>query len=171
VRGQRPLQHPALLAGHRQQRELAPLGGRESLPVPRCPAGVLPATAKRWRELWKSRVSEAWDRQSDLPALTRYILLLDRWLRHDEMVRTAPMLRGSKDQLRANPLATRMDAIESQLRDLENDLGLTPAARVRLGISLVEARSALDRYLDGHQEDDDGEDDPRDLLMGTGAGQ
>jgi P27 family predicted phage terminase small subunit len=164
VRGQRPLKHPVLLSGHRRKRDLVELDAGPREAPPRCPSGVLPATAKKWRALWQSRVAQIWDRTSDLPVLTRYILLWDRWQRYDDLVRQAPMLRGSKEQLRANPLASRMDAIETQLRAMEDQLGLTPAARLRLGISLVEARTALEHYLEANDDADD-EEDPRDLLQ------
>jgi len=140
MRGPRTLKDPTLLRGHRTSRDLVPL----DLPAdtaPRCPTGLLPETRKYWRELWGSRVATAWDRASDLPAVTRYIRLLDRWLRYDALVAQTPLVRGSKDQVRPNPLAPRMDAIEGQVRALEEQLGLTPASRLRLGISLV----SLDR--------------------------
>jgi P27 family predicted phage terminase small subunit len=157
MRGQRALKHPALLAGHRRRREMVRVEGGGGQPVPRPPAGLLPVTVKTWRSLWRSRVAQSWDRSSDLPVVTRYALLLDRWQRYDDIVRGAPMVRGSKDQLRANPLASRMDAIESQLRSLEDQLGLTPAARLRLGISLVEAQTALSRQWtwDGREPEGD----------------
>jgi P27 family predicted phage terminase small subunit len=167
MRGQRPLKNPALLAGHRRRQDVVGLDHAPVVAPPRCPPGVLPGTANRWRSLWRSRVAQAWDRSSDLPALTRYILLMDRWLRYDELVRQAPLVRGSKDQLRANPLALRMDALEGQMHALEEQLGLTPAARMRLGISLVEARNALDTYLQQSPADD--ERDPRELLRDGGS--
>lgn len=53
------------------------------------------------------------------------------------------MVKGSKGQVRANPLAARIDALEAQLRALEEHLGLTPASRVQLGIRLIEGQNAL----------------------------
>lgn len=132
------------------------VGAAPTATPPRCPQGVLPETRRLWRSLWKSRVSQAWDRESDLPAVVRYVRLLDRWLRYDAMVTQTPLVRGSREQVRPNPLAVRIDAIEGQVRSLEDQLGLTPAARVRLGISLVEARTALERWQD--DEEDEGED-------------
>ena len=89
-----------MLRGHRTSRDLVFL----DLPAdtaPRCPTGLLPETRKYWRALWGSRVACAWDRASDLPAVTRYIRLLDRWLRYDALVAQTPLVRGSKDQVRS----------------------------------------------------------------------
>lgn len=165
VQGQRPLTHPALLRGHRTGRDLVAIGHRPVVPPPTAPKALLPETKRYWRMLWQSRVASAWDRESDLVAVTRYIKLLDRWLRFDALVTQAPLVRGSKDQLRANPLSLRMDAIEGQVRGLEEQLGLTPAARLRLGISLVEAQTVVDRYLADSEE----REDPRAMLRREAA--
>ena len=156
MRGQRPLTHPALLRGHRQGRDTVTLDEAPSTPAPRAPAGLLDETRRHWRQIWGSRVASAWDRDSDLVALTRYIRLLDRWLRYDALLREAPLVRGSQGQVRPNPLSLRMDAVEGQVRGLEEQLGLTPAARLRLGIELMEKRVTRWTY----PEDIDVEEDP-----------
>jgi P27 family predicted phage terminase small subunit len=167
MRGPRTLKDPALLRGHRPQRGLVRLDRAPAVAPPRCPKDILPETRRFWRELWGSRVANAWDRESDLPAVTRYIRLLDRWLRYDGLVSQTPLVRGSKDQVRPNPLAPRMDAIEGQVSALEEQLGLTPAARLRLGISLVEALER-DVRRSPWQEEAVGRPDHRYLLRPTG---
>ena len=109
-----PLTHPDLLQGHRRHRALVTVSDRPPGRAPAAPAGLLPATRSRWTALWRSNLACVWSRETDLAAITRYVLNLDKWLRYEEMVARMPMLKGSKGQLRANPLAGRMDALEGQ---------------------------------------------------------
>ena len=147
MRGSRPLTHPSLLSGHRQHRQLVPVGGQAPAPPPPPPGGLLPGTRTCWRRLWRSNVATAWNRDTDLVAITRYILNLDKWVRYEELVARMPMVKVAKGQLRANPLASRMDALEGQLRFTEEQYGLTPASRLRLGLEIVEHRRSLHEEL------------------------
>jgi P27 family predicted phage terminase small subunit len=151
MRGSRPLKATPLVSGrHRRRRGpgVTLYEEQEARRPPPAPKGLLPSSAATWRRLWRSRVAQSWDRTSDLPVLTRYILLLDRWHRYDELVRQAPVVKGSKGQVRPHPLAARIDAIESQVRVLEEHLGLTPASRVRLGITLDDGPGELDLLME-----------------------
>jgi len=142
MRGSHPYKHPATLVGHRPSRPLTRIGPVEGLAPPRAPRGLSAPVRRLWGELWTSRVGSSWDRASDLPAMLRYIHNLERYLRYGELVTQMPMVKGSTGQLRANPLAARMDALEGQLRTAEEQYGLSPLARVRLGIELVKGESA-----------------------------
>ena len=51
----------------------------------------------------------------------------------------ALVVKGSTGQIRANPLADLALKLEGSIGRLEGELGLTPAARQRMGIRLVQA--------------------------------
>jgi P27 family predicted phage terminase small subunit len=158
---------PDIARGHRRHPQLVEVEGRAAR-APRPPAGLREETRKLWGQLWHSPVAHAWDPQSDLPVLVRYIRLLDRWLRYDELLSRAPLVQGSRGQLRPNPLAARLDAVEGQVHALEEQLGLTPVARMRLGLSLFAARKAIATRRDTRDEAERrrelAEPDPRRVL-------
>lgn len=166
MRGSRPTTHPSQRVGHRRQPTLTQVpSGTTRVPV--APTGLSPRVHRVWRLLWKSGAAGTWDPAADLPALTRYIRNLDRWMGHEEIVRKAPVVRGSKGQLRANPLANRMDALDGSLRATEEQFGLTPLGRMRLGIEVVKGPSPWERLQQSLNEPDtddiefEGEDDER----------
>ena len=86
-----------------------------------------------------------WEPLADLPAISRYIVDLNTWLVYRAIVDKSPLVKGSTGQLRANPLARRMDLIALQLRSAEEHFGLTPLSRMRLGIEYTTAMSALEQ--------------------------
>ena len=138
MRGQRPLSDPERLLGHRQHQEVRKVRQRPSRRMPPAPADLGKEAATLWRRLWKSRVSAEWDVDSDRPAVERYVRMVERWLTFDGLVRRAPMVQGSMGQLRPNPLTVQVIALEGQVRALEEQLGLTPASRVRLGVRVLD---------------------------------
>ena len=143
MRGNRPQKHPALLQGHRRHPLPRTLDEGPPLVPPPAPRGLLAGSRRHWHDLWRSPVARTWDRGSDLPALIRYIANLDRWLRYEKLVVQAPLVRGSTGQLRPNPLARRMDALEDQMRSAEDRFGLNAVSRLRLGIEVLDARRSL----------------------------
>jgi P27 family predicted phage terminase small subunit len=143
---------PDIARGHRRHPQLVEVEGRAAR-APRPPEGLREETRKLWGQLWHSPVAQAWDPHSDLPVLVRYIRLLDRWLRYDELLGRAPLVQGSRGQLRPNPLAARLDAVEAQVHVLEEHLGLTPSARMRLGLSLFVGRQAVSSWRTRDQRD------------------
>ena len=149
MRGTRALKRPELLTGHRRHPALRRIDTLPAGDPPPVPVGLRPATEETWSRLWASKLASAWNRDTDLEAIRRYVLNLDKWHRYEEMVAQVPMLKGSKGQLRANPLATRMDALEGQLRFTEEQYGLTPASRIRLGLEILDrGRNVLEDLLE-----------------------
>lgn len=149
MRGTRPLKRPELLQGHRRHAQLRSVNTVPTEAPPPAPGGLSADGAGVWERLWQSKLACAWNRETDLCALTRYVLNLDKWLQYEAMVARVPMVKGSKGQLRANPLATRMDALEGQLRFTEEQYGLTPASRIRLGLEILErGRDVLEDLLE-----------------------
>ena len=60
-----------------------------------------------------------------------------------EIVRQTLVVRGSKDQLRLNPVADLVTKLETIILRLETELGLTPMSRARLGIATGQAQLTL----------------------------
>lgn len=145
--------HPSTLQGHRPRPNLVALPALRRLPAPPLPR--LPdaqtwhrLTRARWREMWAGDVAGTWDRKGELGPLYRYILTFDRWLQYDELVRKAPIVKGSMGQLRENPLATRLSVLNAELGRFEEKYGLTPSDRMRLGIELGGAAQGLKTAAD-----------------------
>lgn len=98
----------------------------------------------RWREIWASDVAQIWDRNGDMGRLVRYILNFDQWLKLTEAIAGREVVRGSRGQVRANPLFNVRIGLELELKAAEEKLGLTPMDRMRLGIELGGAARGLD---------------------------
>jgi len=54
------------------------------------------------------------------------------------------MVAGSQGQPRLNPALDGIMKLEGAILRLENELGLTPSARLRLGITFADASNSLD---------------------------
>lgn len=105
---------------------------------------LLPETVDEWEAFWASPLAGAVDRTTDVPALRRLF-----WLR-DERERTATLYRGerltfgSTGQLTLSPFGRQLSALDAEIRQLEDRFGLSPTARLRLGIQMGEAKRTLD---------------------------
>ncbi len=128
---------PDALLGHRAKAprpQPAPAPG--ALRPPPARAEWLPATRAAWRAFWASDMA-AVAAAVDLPAIGRLFAMYDQHARAMEVVGRALVVRGSTGQIRANPLADLALKLEASIGRLEGELGLTPAARQRMGIRLV----------------------------------
>lgn len=131
-------------------------------PAPECPAGMLAVTRKRWDEYWASPVSAAVDRHSDIARLERWIRQVDEYERVQRVFRKSRLVRGSTGQPVLNPLAAYINTLEQSIARTETEFGMTPMARLRLGIAVGEAhRSLAELNAEVNADDDDEWDDPR----------
>ena len=143
ARGRGPLPK---VAGERQRRnrrqtaELLPQNGAP--PVPR--KQWLKATKAVWAAYWSSPVAGAVDRRTDEPAVYRLFNLVDLADRAYRSYERQPFIKGSQGQKVVNPQATMMLRMYQELRLLGQELGVGPAARLRLGIQTVKAQEKLD---------------------------
>ena len=133
----------------------------ESGPIPPAPPGLLKKSRERWEAFWRSKLAGYVDVGSDLHRLERWIADVDEFDRLREAYGKKPTVEGSKGQPRLNPLASRLSTLERQIRDAEDQFGMTPAARLRLGINFNGAGGPitaddLNRMIEGG-EDADGE--------------
>jgi P27 family predicted phage terminase small subunit len=134
--------------------------------LPRAGAVVAPApggawlepTVARWSEFWQSPLS-AQVESSDHGALRRLFWLYDECDRLLEAIdATGRVVAGSQGQPRANPLYKQVQEFQAEARQLEDRFGLSPKARLALGISFAEAAMGLDALnerLAARMSDDD----------------
>ena len=161
-------------AGRRQRRNRADIGlvpvvARE---VPAVPRGErwLAVTRERWEAFWGSPVASIVDAESDLPALGRLWAMYDELERCRRAFRAQRYVKGSAGQQRLNPVADHIRALEPLIRALEDRFGLTPQARLRLGIEFGQAHRSLAELNEAFDADLGGEADPRlEVIEGMGS--
>ena len=91
--------------------------------------------------------------------------MYDQYARVQKVVKKSLVVRGSTGQIRTNPLAEHALKLETQILRLENELGLTPMARQRLGIAVGEAATSLASINELLNSTDDPMTDPRILEL------
>jgi len=114
----------------------------------------LPAAQPHWRE----QVVEAWNdfwmspladtkllAVTDQPALLRLFEFRNRLLSALEAYEAEPIVEGSMKQVTLSPWALEVNRLESVVSKLEALFGLTPMARMKLGISFEEGVSLAAR--------------------------
>lgn len=116
-------------------------GGLAAAPEPT--AGWLQATKAEWAEFWGSPLVQATLPGTDTPMIRRLFGLRDERERMMRVVRRGRVVAGSKGQARPNPLYPQVASFDAEIRQLEDRIGLSPQARLRLGISLGEAVRSL----------------------------
>lgn len=133
--------------------------------VPDPPKGLSAARKREWQTVWSSELGASWNQDSDLIAVTRLFTLYDRLTKYErEAEKDGLVQKGSTGQKSLHPLMKAADALRSQVLALEDRMGLSPMARLKLGIALGDAQQSLDemnRRLAAGEEDDDDEFDPR----------
>ena len=135
--------------------------------LPVCPeklAGRQPldSTVEAWDRLWSSDVATVLDLRSDMESVLRWAALLDERERTFRAFRRNRLVAGSMGQLVLNPLWAVVRACDTELRALEDRIGLSPKARLQLGITYGEAAKSLDEMNRMLEEDDDALDDTGD---------
>lgn len=153
------LKHPDV-----RQRRNKPAPLREVLPpaspdpAPSPPADLLPTTRDLWEQFWTSAVAASVDRISDLPALHRLWSLYDERERTQRAYRRRRLMKGASGQPVVSPLQKVLVHLDGEIRQLEDRFGLTPLARLRLGIAIGDAARSLDD-LNRLVEDSDNDGD------------
>lgn len=134
--------------------------------VPRPPAGLSPRGRVRWRQYWRSEVARLADPVIDRPCVERWIRCLDQYEQILPQVTAEPLVPGSMGQPVLNPLAGFAQQLLAEIRRAEQELGLTPLARLRLGITLGEARvvAARAEAMRAQQQAAEMAEDPRRIL-------
>ena len=101
-------------------------------------------TVERWVQFWASPLAQQVE-QSDLGSFRRLFWLYDELDRLREAIeQTGRVVAGSQGQPRPNPLYKQVETFQAEARQLEDRFGLSPLARLRLGITFADAASSLD---------------------------
>lgn len=133
--------------GHRKHAERTVITivpkGPKAPPIPRVDPDWLPKVKRMWRDFWRDPLSAS-IAPTDIPVLRRLFDYRDRWQRAMDLTVGEIVVRGSVDQVRLHPLADHCTKLEAAMIRLETELGLTPMARARLGITIGEAMDSLD---------------------------
>jgi P27 family predicted phage terminase small subunit len=130
-------------------------------PTPPAPSGLLAASTRAWSTLWGSPLASAF-LPSDLPALSRLFELRDERVRAFRAARKARVVQGSKGQPVLSPMVGYVASLDAEIRNLEDRFGLTPRARLQLGVTFGEAHRSLADVNASFLEDDRHEDDVED---------
>ena len=144
-----PRKPPGKALGHRRHDFIVLEGGNET-PVPKPPTGLLVSSERRWAAFWRSGVAEVIDPAADLPRLERWIKDSDEFTRVSRDVdRIGRMVLGSMGQPVLNPLYVLLRDLDERLRRAETEFGMTPKARLALGLALSEVtlnRQRIERH-------------------------
>lgn len=139
--------------------ELVALPPRSELGVPDPPTGLLKSSRDLWVTYWHSPVASA-ALAIDLAGLHRWITLEDEWTRASKALRKERTVEGSTGQIRMNPLASYVASLGREIKALQEQFGLNPQARLKLGISTAQARMTAAQLNATLEEHDDSDPDP-----------
>lgn len=128
--------------------------------IPAPPPGLLRSSVNTWNGFWASDVARIAG-EGDHPLVQRWIGAVDEHARALSAFKRERMVAGSTGQPRLNPLEGWIKSREAVIQAAEDRLGLSPLARMRLGVAVGDAhRSLADlnaAFLDG-DTDEPGDD-------------
>jgi P27 family predicted phage terminase small subunit len=138
--------------------------------APPAPSGLLKATREDWATFWASPLGSLVV-PADFPALRRLFCLYDERFRAYRGLRQTGRLVETEKGSALNPLASYLKGIDAEVRLLEDRFGLSPIARLRLGVALGEAAKSLEELNRSLDADDDDHDDadPRRRVVESAA--
>lgn len=144
----RPRKAPNALAGHRarpDRLEIVPVEHNGARPrPPAIPRGVLKRSKEIWERFWASELSDHVDREADLYRVERWIREVDELERAWRLFRSERFVTGSMGQIRLNTVWRVVQDCEARVARAEEQFGMTPLARARLGLTLGQAGNALE---------------------------
>lgn len=103
-------------------------------------------------------------RPGDAPLVDRWVHNLDRYHRIMRLADKEPVVEGSTGQQKPNGLYDLAFKIEASIKQDEQQLGIGPLNRLRLGVKFAEGVKSLSDLTVDEAEGDD--DDPRAFLTG-----
>lgn len=126
--------------------------------VPDAPKGLLKSTQQRWHDFWTDSVAGL-IQPAEMGLIERYFTYVDEWSRSMTAFRKDRFIEGSMGQPKLNPLSTYIKQLEGDISSLEDRLGLSPKARLALGIAVGQAQRTLaDLNAELDVEDDDSDE-------------
>lgn len=116
---------------------------RRAPPVPSPESGWLLRTKAAWATFWREGIAQL-AQPADGEALRRLFALYDARERCWRLFLRRPNVTGSKGQTVLNPMGDFALKLDARIERLERAFGMTPAARLSLGIAFGEARKSLE---------------------------
>jgi phage terminase small subunit len=110
--------------------------------APPAPDGLGEHAVALWTTFWASKVSGAVDLDADGEALRHWILCVDEREKLRAATVRAPLVKGSHEQLMLNPLFRRIRDLNREIARAEEHFGMTPLARLRLGVTYLQEQAA-----------------------------
>jgi P27 family predicted phage terminase small subunit len=104
--------------------------------VPKADALWLASTKKQWGEFWSSAAAKKLAPALDLAAVERLFTLYDERARSLATFRRNRLVKGSQGQVVLNPLGRQINSLNTAILQLEDRLGLSPLARLKMNIAL-----------------------------------
>jgi len=156
------------LTGHRDN-SLSVIQGGKAFETPKANSRWLAKTKRYWNEYWNSDLAST-AQKVDFPAFYRLFQFYDEVERANRTIQnmgnSGLLGVGSTGQPTINPLITLTLKLEEKILKLEQELGLTPLARQRLGIAFGEAQMGFKQLQQLLQDDEEKELlDPRILML------
>jgi P27 family predicted phage terminase small subunit len=130
----------------------------QAVVIPEPPHGLDGSRLESWRGFFESELAQLVN-GTDLSAVNR---LWSYYQQHADLTAIfakGRMVAGSTGQPRLNPALDGLMKLETAILRLENELGLTPSARLRLGITFADATNSLDELNRRFQMDAKVDDD------------
>ena len=141
-----PKKAPALRQGHANDgATAAPVRSDDN--VPPAPDHLGPEGVAVWESVWIAGGS-FYEPSTDSPTIERYASMQERRIAYMTAIsKEGHVTVGSQGQMVLHPLARMLSELEGKLTSLEDRLGLSPQARLNLGLSVVKVQSDLDKFL------------------------
>lgn len=122
------------------------LAPSSSVQIPSADVRWRAEVVESWNDLWTSPMAAPKVLQaSDAFALRRLFTFRHRLLEALDAVDAEPIVLGSMGQPTLSPWAQEVHRLEAALSKLEDKFGLTPMARMRLGVSFEEGVNLAQR--------------------------
>ena len=140
MRGNRRQKRPEDLQNRRggQDRRLVVPETANTKNWPSPPKGLGPLARGVWNRLKKAFVAGAIDPHADAFLLRRYITLVDLWDKTLQQVKREGTVLYSSRGGKVHPLLLALEKVGRDIERIEEQAGLSPLARFRLGITALE---------------------------------
>lgn len=118
----------------------------------KCPGWLRPQARKVWEVITKQLIAMNVIGQTDVGLLARYCQTFVKWREAEEYIQEHGSVQMGKEGESIHPFATLAVKYGEQLKGMERDLGLSPAARAGLAKSPPQKKDAKDRFFDKDKE-------------------
>lgn len=113
--------------------------------LPKPPSGVRASVRALWWEYWADPISQTYS-DSDIGLLRRWSETWELYYDALEQFKSCPLTEGSQGQPILSPWHAVLDSSRKAILTFENQLGLSPLSRARLGVQLGEAKKSLEQH-------------------------